>query len=101
RHTRFSRDWSSDVCSSDLNQEAVALYIDFWILGDAAREFPNDSWEKHRALAVGNEIVNAFKKGDQESIKKCRKLAQQIIGDKVEIGRASCRERVEDMRDDL
>src|SRR5690606_40113180 len=24
RHTRFSRDWSSDVCSSDLSDEAVA-----------------------------------------------------------------------------
>src|SRR5690606_3778801 len=24
RHTRFSRDWSSDVCSSDLNQIAVS-----------------------------------------------------------------------------
>src|SRR5690606_39906661 len=25
RHTRFSRDWSSDVCSSDLIQPFVAL----------------------------------------------------------------------------
>src|SRR5690606_40462970 len=24
RHTRFSRDWSSDVCSSDLHHHAVA-----------------------------------------------------------------------------
>src|SRR5207302_6907103 len=24
RHTRFSRDWSSDVCSSDLNELAAA-----------------------------------------------------------------------------
>src|SRR5690606_41194539 len=23
RHTRFSRDWSSDVCSSDLNEDFV------------------------------------------------------------------------------
>src|SRR5690606_40051965 len=29
RHTRFSRDWSSDVCSSDLKaQEAVQKAID-------------------------------------------------------------------------
>src|SRR5690606_40895369 len=26
-HTRFSRDWSSDVCSSDLNQLEGALQI--------------------------------------------------------------------------
>src|SRR5690606_18742910 len=25
RHTRFSRDWSSDVCSSDLSQRALLL----------------------------------------------------------------------------
>src|SRR5690606_39779085 len=25
RHTRFSRDWSSDVCSSDLKQEGVSV----------------------------------------------------------------------------
>src|SRR5207302_3963973 len=25
RHTRFSRDWSSDVCSSDLNAQILAL----------------------------------------------------------------------------
>src|SRR5215475_15272798 len=28
RHTRFSRDWSSDVCSSDLQQHPT--YDDFW-----------------------------------------------------------------------
>src|SRR5690606_23055437 len=27
RHTRFSRDWSSDVCSSDLHDEVIALDI--------------------------------------------------------------------------
>src|SRR5690606_39920444 len=25
RHTRFSRDWSSDVCSSDLHEEKLAM----------------------------------------------------------------------------
>src|SRR5690606_41174520 len=29
RHTRFSRDWSSDVCSSDLSAPA-------WVLGEGA-----------------------------------------------------------------
>src|SRR5690606_39935384 len=27
RHTRFSRDWSSDVCSSDLNDKIVAKVL--------------------------------------------------------------------------
>src|SRR5690606_39300212 len=33
RHTRFSRDWSSDVCSSDLEAAVdldIALVIDPW-----------------------------------------------------------------------
>src|SRR5690606_10748416 len=28
RHTRFSRDWSSDVCSSDLTQEYIHIFFD-------------------------------------------------------------------------
>src|SRR5207302_6709518 len=28
RHTRFSRDWSSDVCSSDLAREPDAMVLD-------------------------------------------------------------------------
>src|SRR5690606_12411309 len=27
RHTRFSRDWSSDVCSSDLRERADAMFV--------------------------------------------------------------------------
>src|SRR5690606_40570457 len=48
RHTRFSRDWSSDVCSSDLKKEIVLelpeslkakigdAFVDFWIHGESA-----------------------------------------------------------------
>src|SRR5690606_17750811 len=30
RHTRFSRDWSSDVCSSDLYDHLLSLSVDFF-----------------------------------------------------------------------
>src|SRR5690606_39528057 len=33
RHTRFSRDWSSDVCSSDLRGMANATFFSFFDLG--------------------------------------------------------------------
>lgn len=71
---------------AEVNLEARALYIDFWIIGDAAREFPNDSWEKHQALQVCNAIMDAFIAGDgsQESIKEGRKIAQQYIGEHVD-----------------
>ncbi|KAL9104493.1 MAG: hypothetical protein Q9163_000586 [Psora crenata] len=66
-----------------VNQEARALYIDFWILGDAAREFPENSWEEHKALQIGNQIMDRFEKGrgSQESIIECRKLAKEYLGD--------------------
>src|SRR5690606_40609505 len=35
RHTRFSRDWSSDVCSSDLREPALVARLD---ARDAQRE---------------------------------------------------------------
>src|SRR5690606_40479697 len=44
RHTRFSRDWSSDVCSSDLNTYAITLrqaYVSWnnWLAGQTRSNF--------------------------------------------------------------
>src|SRR5690606_39861139 len=36
RHTRFSRDWSSDVCSSDLMKDAMDAAISKLIVGQTA-----------------------------------------------------------------
>ena len=65
-----------------VNLDARNLYIDFWIIGDAAREFPGDSWESHEALQICNEIMDAFieGKGSKESIKKGREIARKYIG---------------------
>ncbi|USW54156.1 Putative glycoside hydrolase family 38 domain, galactose mutarotase-like domain superfamily [Septoria linicola] len=69
-----------------VNLDARALFYDFWILGDAAREFPTDSWEEHRALTLANEVIDTFiaGNGSREAIKMCRKLAAQYVGDKVD-----------------
>ena len=66
-----------------VNLEARQLYFDFWIIGDAAREFPENSWESHVALQLCNKIINTFEIGDgsQESIVECRKLAEEYVGD--------------------
>src|SRR5690606_40347670 len=92
RHTRFSRDWSSDVCSSDLsfvsclpkstsrisvvefspNLESNALFRDV-----AAALHSND----------GSDQLVAINDGVTPSLTSVR------INSK-EIGRASCRERV-------
>ncbi|OJJ48556.1 hypothetical protein ASPZODRAFT_130621 [Penicilliopsis zonata CBS 506.65] len=69
-----------------VNLEARALYYDFWIIGDAAREFPGDSWESHQANVVANAMMDAFiaGNGSQESIKQARKIGQGYLGDKVD-----------------
>lgn len=66
-----------------INVEARQLYIDIWIIHDAAFEFPSDSWEQHKALKVANEIIDSFEAGNQSTITKGRKLAQQYIGENV------------------
>src|SRR5690606_39327464 len=63
RHTRFSRDWSSDVCSSDLCRDRRRT---------AAADGGDAGPRRLGALAAGG--------GDRSA---------------DEIGRASCRERVE------
>jgi alpha-mannosidase len=70
----------------DVNLAARGLYVDFWIIGDAAREFPGDSWERHRALQVCNKIMDTFiaGNGSTESIKEGRKIAQSYIGENVD-----------------
>ncbi|KAH8426737.1 alpha-mannosidase [Aspergillus melleus] len=69
-----------------VNLEARALFYDFWIIGDAAREFPGDGWESHEANMVGNAIMDAFiaGNGSNEAIKEARKIAQKYIGNKVD-----------------
>ncbi|KAG0651153.1 Alpha-D-mannoside mannohydrolase [Hyphodiscus hymeniophilus] len=66
-----------------VNVVARHLYIDIWEIGDAAREFPTDSWEQHKALKVANQIIDAFELGSQDSIIKGRKIAQEYLGKNV------------------
>src|SRR5690606_39381294 len=77
RHTRFSRDWSSDVCSSDLlelRHDLVQRGVADHDQGRVAR--------LHPALVEGEQVV-AVERRDRG------------LGAAAEIGRASCRERVE------
>ena len=66
-----------------VNPDARQLYIDIWIIGDAAREFPADSWEQHKALNVCNKIIETFELGNKDSLKKCREIAEEYIGPHV------------------
>ena len=46
---------------------ARGLYIDFWMLGDAARELPDDSWQKNRARTIANKCMDLFDPMDRAS----------------------------------
>jgi alpha-mannosidase len=69
-----------------VNLDARALYYDFWIIGDAAREFPEDSWEEHQALQVCNEIIDHFiaGEGSRNAIYECRQIAKKYLGPDVD-----------------
>src|SRR2546429_5127111 len=81
RHTRCSRDWSSDVCSSDLNElsaEEKASLVRW------KEELAALRAELSRPVPVAHGLQEG---GVPES-------AHAGIHDVQEIGRASCRERV-------
>lgn len=66
------------------NLEARRLMWDFWIIGDAAREFPGSSWQKWQANQLCNDIMNAFDPENVDSISECRRLAKSYLGDKTD-----------------
>ncbi|KAI1322210.1 glycoside hydrolase family 38 protein [Xylariaceae sp. FL0255] len=72
----------AEICA--VNMDARQLYIDAWIIGDAAREFPEDSWEQHQALNVVTEIIDSYRLGDPDSIKKGREIAHRFIGSNID-----------------
>src|SRR5699024_12222801 len=79
RHTRSKRDWSSDVCSSDLIlDDETAQNIDNFYTEDMLKD-----WATYDP-AGAEEVTAALQD---------RQAGAVLYG--MEIGRASCRERVE------
>ena len=66
-----------------VNLDARQLRIDIWMIRDAAIEFPEDSWEQHKALKVANDVINAFELGNKHSLKECRWIAEEYVGSLV------------------
>src|SRR2546422_4555848 len=78
RHTRCSRDWSSDVCSSDLALDGVAP--------DARAAGEHFLAVLRQARLLRGRGAGLFGDGPR--------LERGVAVDHDEIGRASCRERV-------
>src|SRR5207249_6297479 len=90
RHTRAKRDWSSDVCSSDLLFDRSCLghpgkYS--YCIGENEPDSPWLPLHVERGCAAGTSAVTAFA---CEGPRQVRNGVSQ-----TQIGRASCRERVE------
>src|SRR5690606_40841467 len=88
RHTRFSRDWSSDVCSSDLADRLEVgddpVHGEHAVGGDEPEAGVGRRLEL--PLEVGHVVVG---------VAEALRLAEaDAVDDAGEIGRASCRERV-------
>ena len=79
---RYFRLAKADIVA--VNYPARQLWIDIWIIGDAAREFPEDSWEQHKALDVATRVIDTFERGSQDSILRARKIAEEYLGPKVD-----------------
>src|SRR5690606_40525495 len=77
RHTRFSRDWSSDVCSSDLGNTSYD-----------ASEVVFDTTKNNKVFAVVNGYVSYIGR----DVIELMTYDQQVTVRYREIGRASCRE---------
>src|SRR5206468_7473499 len=89
RHTRSDRDWSSDVCSSDLSRGGSVVG------GSAAPEILEDDAEPH-IETVTRSAISAVQDVFAEELKEPwpAKAGAMPDADAREIGRASCRERV-------
>src|SRR5690348_17495481 len=81
RHTRWTGDWSSDVCSSDLTNRAASLNC-------------RDRLQQDATLLLSASDMTRARRRDLPRQRVHRRLADSRCRAPAEIGRASCRERV-------
>src|SRR5699024_11494978 len=86
RHTRSKRDWSSDVCSSDLNELDLLEYKE-----DESRPNKDDLQQLESLVFDSHEKEEGEAVRNLEGIEYATNLEELIINRKI--GRASCRER--------
>src|SRR5690606_39734020 len=96
RHTRFSRDWSSDVCSSDLPLEVISGQAE--LFGDEVHDGGGH---------LGGIVQERAKETHGGQLQGQAELVARPVGAHRqaacvgEIGRASCRERVQKYVDQI
>src|SRR5690606_39899757 len=92
RHTRFSRDWSSDVCSSDLGGGIQALLkaeqksVVKLAGTPTARNLTRVFFLMERLKGLGGK--------DPHGISRVHVVGAGVMGGDIESGRAACRDRM-------
>src|SRR5690606_39999649 len=94
RHTRFSRDWSSDVCSSDLASRLLARNA---TLAPGQTVAPRFAIHLPAGTPLGfyTGTVTALEGGTMP-LAEVTFSFRVVPPEEAEIGRASCRDRVRD-----
>src|SRR5687768_18610531 len=92
RHTRCSRDWSSDVCSSDLNAMHVGQTIDSMRLADVIQAFralaTQPNVDPARITVAGKDI--AGRSEERRVGKECRSGWSRYHGKRKRRDTESC-----------
>lgn len=72
------------LASADLvvpNSDAWNLLWDFKTLRELVDSLPGNTALQNKALAVANEIMNVFDRGDASSLVRARKVAEELLGE--------------------
>src|SRR5215475_15930010 len=85
RHTRFSRDWSSDVCSSDLHLQALIATVGYthdpaW-LAPVAAQVPDAFVEAVTLAGTVEDVATCVRRMAQQGIKHIMVYPQVPDGD--------------------
>src|SRR5690606_39925736 len=83
RHTRFSRDWSSDVCSSDLNFQVMIDFAHNPKGYMAIEDFLGNIDSPHK---IG--IIAGVGDRRDEDIKECGKIAGRMRSEERRVGKS-------------
>src|SRR5690606_40795554 len=92
RHTRFSRDWSSDVCSSDLSGPAIFDNADNWYDETNSVFKAPSSWAATDDVVIANSSQPILFNLDQSAV-TVNTLSVEASYRGAKIGRAACRGR--------
>src|SRR3712207_6870595 len=80
RHTRYWRDWSSDVCSSDLSRDDCLIYFGCWAETGEPADFIckltfQDAWavQGYRLEYMPYQVVEPCRRSEERRVgKECR-----------------------------